>query len=249
MSENFEQIYNVVCMKWGKKYDCEYVNKLYRMCLRNTTVKFRFICYTDDASGIDERVEIKSLPEMNLPSGPERGWLKLSMFKRDLDIPQARTLFLDLDTVIVGNIDEYFTVDGDLVLVKHRRPSKKQGIGMTSVFRFEPHTHPEVYENFVSNIDKVKASYRHEQAYLCGFSSERGFLSLFPAIWNPSFKHNCMRFFLMGLFFEPILPEGAKMIIFHGNPTPAMAMRGEIKGWRKFVRFLKTPKWLIDNWC
>ena len=249
MSGKSEQVYNVVCMKWGTKYDCEYVNKIYRMCMRNTTVKFRFICYTDDASGIDENVEIKPLPEMNLPSGPERGWLKLSMFKRDLDIPEGRCLFLDLDTVIVGNIDDYFTIDGDLVLVKHRRPSKKQGVGMTSVFRFEAHKHPEIYENFVSNIDKVKSSYRHEQAYVCGFSSERKFLSLFPAQWNPSFKHNCMRFFLLGLFFEPKLPTGTKMVIFHGNPTPAMAMRGEIKGWRKFIRFLRTPKWLIDNWC
>lgn len=235
-------------MKWGTKYDSGYVNKLYSMCARNTTLPFRFICYTDDPAGICAGVEIKPLPQMDLPGGPERGWLKLSMFKADLDIPEARTLFLDLDTVIVGNIDDYFTIDGDLVLVAHRRPSKKQGVGMTSVFRFQPHAHPEIYNYFIANTALVKASYRHEQAYVCDFSAKRGFLSLFPRAWNPSFKHNCMRFFLLGLLFPPKLPEGAKMVIFHGNPTPAMAMRGQINGWRRFVRFLKVPKWLVENW-
>ena len=243
-----DSVYNVVCMKWGTKYDSGYVNKLYNMCRRNATVDFRFICYTDDPSGIGAGVLVKPLPQMDLPSGPERGWLKLSMFKDDLDIPEGRCLFLDLDTVIVGNIDDYFTIEGDLILVAHRRPSKKQGIGMTSVFRFEAHRHGEIYDYFVNNIGKVKSAYRHEQAYVCGFASARGFLSLFPRAWNPSFKHNCMRFFLLGLLFEPKLPEGAKMVIFHGNPTPDMAMRGEIKGWRRFFRFIKVPKWLEENW-
>ncbi len=243
-----QTVYSVVCMKWGKKYSPEYVNKLYNMCRRNISLKFNFICFTDDPSGIKEGVEIKPLPKMKLEAGPERGWLKLSMFSPDVDIPSGRCLFIDLDTVIVDNIDDYFKVDGDLVLVKHRNPSATQGEGMTSVFRFEVGAHPQIYENFMRNSASIKRQYRHEQAYVCGFSKAHNFLSFFPEQWNPSFKHNCMRFFLLGLFLEPKIPSGAKMIIFHGNPTPDMALKGKIKGIKKLFRFVKPPKWLAEYW-
>ena len=43
-------------------------------------------------------------------------------------------LFLDLDTVIVGNIDEYFKIDGEFFVIEHWRPSKKHGVGETGVY-------------------------------------------------------------------------------------------------------------------
>jgi hypothetical protein len=40
---------NVVCMKWGRLYGPEWVNKLCGMVARNTTWKVRFVCLTDDS--------------------------------------------------------------------------------------------------------------------------------------------------------------------------------------------------------
>lgn len=114
--------YTVICMKWGDKFGPEYVNRLYSMVSRNLTLPFKFVCFTDNGAGINRNVEIRPLPDMALPDGKERGWRKLSTFRDDIGL-SGRVLFLDLDTVIVGNIDDYFTLDGDFCLMAHWSPS------------------------------------------------------------------------------------------------------------------------------
>ena len=47
----------ILCMKWGTKYGPEYVNRLYAMVRRNLTGDFRFVCLTDDGTGIRSEVE------------------------------------------------------------------------------------------------------------------------------------------------------------------------------------------------
>jgi hypothetical protein len=71
---------NVICMKWGTKYGPEYVNRLYRGVQKHLSRPHRFVCFTEDPAGIDPGVEIKPLPSLGLPPGPERGWLKLATF-------------------------------------------------------------------------------------------------------------------------------------------------------------------------
>ena len=44
---------NVVCIKWGNKFGADYVNSLYRMVEKNLTIPHRFVCFTDNAEGID----------------------------------------------------------------------------------------------------------------------------------------------------------------------------------------------------
>ena len=240
--------YTVICMKWGNKYGCEYVNRLYNMVARNTTVDFKFVCFTDNGDGIDPNVEIRPLPDMDLPEGPERGWRKLATFRSDIGL-EGRVLFLDLDTVIVSNIDDYFRLEGDFYVIKHWYPSKKQGVGQTSVYRFEAGKNQDLYDYFMANIDKVKSEYRHEQAYVTTELHKRGLLKFWPEHWMPSFKYKCMRPFPLCYFFDPILPPDAKIIVFHGNPTPDQAMAGKTKGFFKGIfRYVRTPQWLRDCW-
>ena len=40
----------------------------------------------------------------------------------------------------------------------------------------------------------------------------------------------------------------AKMVVFHGNPTPDQAMAGKTKGLKGIIRHVRTPQWLKDNW-
>ena len=64
---------NIICMKWGDKYDASYVNKLYNMVSRNLIREFRFICLTDNNSGLLSSIESYEIPKLNLPEGiPER---------------------------------------------------------------------------------------------------------------------------------------------------------------------------------
>ncbi|MBO7520911.1 MAG: hypothetical protein J6T16_01555, partial [Opitutales bacterium] len=168
--------------------------------------------------------------------------------KRDVGL-HGRILFLDLDTVIVGNIDEFFLIEGDFIYVKrYWGKSKTQGPGLTSVFRFEAGKFDYLYDYFISNMAEVKSKYRHEQAYVGGMLGERGELNFFPQEWMPSFKHGCILPFPLCFFASPRLPKGAKMIIFHGNPTPEQAMKGEVYGLKKLFRHVKPPKWLAEHW-
>ena len=76
---------NVICMKWGDKYDASYVNKLHNMVSRNLAREFRFICLTDDNSGLSSAIEAFDIPKLNLPKGiPERGWTKLVTFSKNI---------------------------------------------------------------------------------------------------------------------------------------------------------------------
>ena len=52
---------NIVCMKWGTRYGPEWVDRLYGMVMRNTSWTVRFVCLTDDGTGIRPEVEIKPL--------------------------------------------------------------------------------------------------------------------------------------------------------------------------------------------
>ncbi|CAC9594638.1 PMID: 11481431 [uncultured Gammaproteobacteria bacterium] len=68
---------NIICMKWGDKFPAEYVNRLYGMVSHNLSLPFRFVCFTENDSGIRNEVEIQPLPKLDLPvnlaDAPERG--------------------------------------------------------------------------------------------------------------------------------------------------------------------------------
>jgi hypothetical protein len=156
-------------MKWGDKFPSEYVNRLYAMVSRNLSIPFRFVCFTEDGSGIRNEVEIQPLPELDLPVNladtPERGWRKLTVFKEGFGGLNGKTLFLDLDVVIVDNIDAFFTVKGDF-LIAHDKKNPTKIEGNSSVFRFEIGQYSQILSHFEQNSEQVKSEVRHEQAYL-----------------------------------------------------------------------------------
>lgn len=110
---------NVLCVKWGDKYDAQYVNKLYDMVSANYAEDFTMHCYTDDATNIDSHIKIIPIPEDN---ELEIWWNKLCMFKKDFgNIPSGeQILFFDLDLVIQNDIQPILDCqkDGKLTMLK-----------------------------------------------------------------------------------------------------------------------------------
>ena len=127
-------------MKWGNKYPADYVNTLYSMVNRNMSRPFRFICLTDDPSGIEAPAETFPIPELSINlEGPERGWKKLSVFSKELYNLSGRVLCLDLDLIITGPLDDLFDHPGDVLII--RDWLKKDGTGNSSVYRFNVGAH------------------------------------------------------------------------------------------------------------
>lgn len=106
---------NVVCLKWGDKFSHEHVNRLYRMVRKNFKDDFNFICYTENANGIDRNIIIQDLPDYDL----ENWWWKLTLFQYSTKTP---TIFLDLDVVIQNDITHFknYCVEDMLCLIKAR---------------------------------------------------------------------------------------------------------------------------------
>jgi len=236
---------NIICMKWGDKFSAEYVNRLYAMVYRNMKNSFRFVCFTDNSIGIRSEVEIQELPELELPpESAERGWRKLTVFKKDFGGLSGTALFLDLDVVIVGNLDVFITYPGEF-LIAHDKKNLSKREGNSSVFRFEIGKHAEILEYFEQNFMQVKNDVRHEQAYLSREIEKLGKLKFWPDEWVPSFKYKCCPSWIKSWFISPSIPNGARIILFHGLPNPPEAIIGRSGKW---YRHIKPSPWIRDYW-
>ena len=120
-------------MKWGTKFSPEYVNLLAAMVRKNLTVPHRFVCFTENAEGLDSRIEVRPLPEMNLDARlPERGWRKLTVFQDRLDDLVGQALFIDLDVLIWDNLDCFFELDGAFRIIQDwNLPGRRASLGKT----------------------------------------------------------------------------------------------------------------------
>ncbi|TAG31290.1 MAG: glycosyltransferase [Verrucomicrobia bacterium] len=235
---------NVICMKWGTKYGPEFVNRLRSMVRRHLARAHRFVCFTDDGTGLDADIEVKPLPPMNLPPGKERGWLKLATFNRPLADLSGTTLFFDIDVVIVDSIDCLFEHPGEFCII-HDWNKPWRITGNSSVYRFEAGAHPDILTHFVNNIEQVKREVRNEQEYLTREIHRQNKLTYWPKDWCVSFKYGCMPVFPLNFFKVPTIPPGARVVVFHGLPNPDDAVIGKGKGIRRYVR---PTLWISEHW-
>jgi hypothetical protein len=236
---------NIICMKWGTKYGPEYVNRLYGMVRRNLRGDFRFVCLTDNAQGVRAEVQCLPIPPLDLPLGiPERGWTKLVTFGERLGDLQGTALFLDIDVVIVGALDDFFEQSGEFLIIHdYKRPWRVTG--NSSVYRFELGAHPDVLRYFRANVDAIRRRFRNEQAYLSDFLHIQGKLQYWPAAWCPSFKYHSIPAWPSNYWRKPFVPEGARIIIFHGECNPPDALAGRRN---RALRFIRKASYVGEYW-
>ena len=168
MVQTTQQQRHILCMKWGTKYGPEYVNRLYAMVRRHLSGDFRFVCLTDSSEGVRPEVECLPIPDLNIHLAPgqrDGAWKKLTTFERDLHGLKGQALFLDLDVVIVGSMDEFFTLPGDFRII-HDYPRfwrfGERIVGNSSVYRFELGAHADVLDYFRAHTEEMRAKYRNE---------------------------------------------------------------------------------------
>ena len=156
---------NILTMKWGDFYGPHYVNRLYWMVKRNLNRSFRFLCYTDDSTGIIPEVECHPMIDVKYsPDCPDRRWNKLGVFREGGGISdlEGACLFLDLDTLVVDSIDCFFDyAPGEFCLCtlpdtpwrELKYKLKKSPIcGSTTVFRFETNTLCNLFSKILNKI-------------------------------------------------------------------------------------------------
>lgn len=214
---------NVVCLKHGTKYGPDYVNKLYNMIQRHLTVPHRFVCFTENRTGINDQIEI-----INLPNLPIQGWwYKPYIFKQG-HFPEGDTvLYFDLDMVIVNNINHFvefmspqFVGLQDVGRV-FRPGYNKLG---SAVMRWPANRYHDIWDKLENNFAAAR-KFHGDQDWI--WSLYGGEIKFFPEPWIRSYKWEIRtRDELQGLgrnsFFktvrDPVIPTSCAVLAFHGNP-------------------------------
>lgn len=247
-----DQPVNVICFKWGTRYGVHYVNNLYAGVKKHLHRPFRFICVTEDPSGLTEGIESVPIPENpGHPNWPNV-FLKLLITADGFAGLQGPTLFFDIDIIITGDIDCFFDYKlGKNVIIHNwieRRKTmfrKRPEIGNSSVFRFEAGKSQYICDTFLKEKDRAidRSIFVTEQAFLTYAMKERYW---WPEEWVRSFKRHSMRPFPLNLFLAPVLPKDTRILVFHGRPDPDQALVG-FKG-KHPNRHSRPAPWISNYW-
>jgi hypothetical protein len=247
---------NVVCMKWGTRYGAHWVNRLYGMVRRNTTWTIRFVCFTDDTAGIRPEVECQPLPKVRFDPAIGKYWPKLGLMQEGLGGLAGMTLFLDLDLVIIGSLDPFFTHEGRFCIIREWK-DPHLGFGNSSVVRYFIGEERGVLDKFYATPpDVIRDRYDFkEQNFLTKAVDE---VTFWPDDWCVPFSLACLPHNRVLRFFStPKMPAGGKILVFFGSITPESAMRGEHeikkrvgtgRPFRPTRRRFRPAPWIADHW-
>jgi hypothetical protein len=192
--------FTVACVKSGSKYGPEYVQKLQSMVARNLSLPHQFLCLTDDANGLDcETAKLDTLLH--------GWWHKLTLFRADPYGIQGRILFLDLDVVIVGPLDDLVLYPAPFAIPRDFMSSSYASCSFT----LDVGALPQVWEQF--DFNETPKRYYGDQDWITAAAPGA---AIYPKEWVVSYK----------LAAKDGPPVNARVVAFHGLPKMA-----DCNGW------------------
>jgi len=208
---------NIICVLWqgkfrGRDYTVQDVSRLYRMACKWTKQPFDFTCLTnvsylefeplmESARQVEKPADhiILSKLNFNLPGW----WSKLELFRKNL--LNGRSLYLDLDSIVCGNLDEVFDYPGSLVFASpiplngnkgslsiHTGNSQHLTRDGLVVTRFQSSIIVWDANSFILDYDTIENGikpYRGDQDFLGEYVKDAEIL---PQLWMDKLKH-CMK--------------------------------------------------------
>jgi hypothetical protein len=215
---------NVLCLKYGTKYSADYVNKLYNMTQRHLTVPHRFVCFTENSTGLNPNIEIRSLPHDSSIKG---WWWKTFLFKADHFAKGDVNLFFDLDIVIVNNIDKLVTHPGTFLGFEdpgkiYSRTSRLN----SSVMRWSSGEYSDIWQTYLTDRQQSRGLHG-DQDWI--WRLHQNAIAFYPDKWIQSYKwqvrshSELQRFGAVQKFKDvknPTIDPETSILVFHGTPNP-----------------------------
>jgi hypothetical protein len=218
----------IVCLKHGRKYTSDYVNTLYNMAKRHSTVEFKFACFTEDASGIHPDIHIFPLPDTQ---GVKGWWYKPYFFNPELPVT-GTILYFDLDVIIFRNIDYLWTYEPEsfCIIRDFNRCSVPSWNRMnSSIFRINTGQHSHVWKDFVKDPSVGIKRMHGDQDWIFFKTKDKSY-KFWPDEWIQSYKWEMRKkpamardkqgvrnFMTAG---EPEILPTTSVAVFHGDPNP-----------------------------
>lgn len=201
----------VACVyKPGGGFSDEYVTRLRDTVAKHCRAPYEFVCLTTQP-------RIKGVECLPLHGGRIGYWNKLALFKRGL-FP-GPVVYLDLDTMIVGDVTDIFTYEHEFTAMANLKPARYQADVLNSAFMaWDGREDLSCVD--VSPISRDERE-RYEQEYTRW--GDQGFIQdHLPRPWTPiqhifpdricSYKWHVRR--------QGFIPKGVSIVAFHGKPRP-----------------------------
>lgn len=244
----------LLSLKYGTRYPADYVNVLFNACRKAMRGPFRFVCLTDDATGLLPGIEALPIPDVGLtPEEWYRGgiWPKLGIYDRHLHGLTGRCLFIDLDMVVVSDLDAFFERPGSFIGINETSAWGQDPNGApklcSAIIAFDAGSLAHLAEGFTANKAQILSSFRTEQDYTAATLPG---ISYWPDDWVISFKRKLRQPLGLDLFLDPKAPPlGTKVLAFHGTPRPIDLINREKLFWDRFPHMGHgRVGWLARYW-
>jgi len=198
---------NIICLYWtgdfrGRDYTASDVERLRQSVDKHIDRPYEFYCLTNDMKSEmpAKKIELKH----NWPGW----WAKMELHRSDL--PEGRTLYLDLDSHVVGDLSPILDYPGNLVMFNSRLATMhKSTPGVVSRYQaatmlFDPGSVSGIYDRFRRHPNHYMSRYRSDQDIMGVWIPDQ---PTFPDHWME--KLNLCR-------HRTVPPEG--VIIITGRP-------------------------------
>lgn len=233
----------VICWKWRAagyrhQFAAAHVETLRAMVARHYARPHRFVCITDDPTGLtcealplwSDHARLRNASGDHLPSCYRR----LKMFAPEMAaVLGPRAISIDLDVALVGDVTPLWDRPEDLVLwvPRQHRPNQING----SMILFTPGSQARLWEEF----DGTRASRTTAAGYI---GSDQGWISYCLggkfARWTPA--DGVMRYGDLrkrkGTVMQASLPAEARIVFFTGPRKP----------WDRATQ--QEAAWLPEHW-
>lgn len=261
MTETKKTPAHIICIKWGTLYDAEDVNTLYAMVKRNTHHHdICFHCFTDRSEGLHPDIIIHDLPQLDVDNIEDI----IPIYNKEVALCDdnlgglrgERVLFFDLDVIITDEIDSMISYpqDDQFVIINDWN-TKGDHVGQATCYSWRIGSLGFVKTDFETDPYAVmKAFGTASQHYLSSKVIEKwGSLNFWPESWCKSFKKHALPKWPERLWKQAELPEGTKILAFHGNPKIQAAIDGV---WSKdpmpvhkyIYKTIRPNPWIENYW-
>ena len=208
------------------------------MVERHLTLPHRFVCLTEDPTGLNEEIETKPLLRKELKDS----YTKFELFEKELHDITGQILFLDLDVVINNSIDDLFLFEPDAEFVGIK--DWEIDCINASCMRFNAGEHSYIIDNWFEALRTRFTAEEYFDKTLNGKKNLYHDLNSFPPVvyrgdqeWttNQLKEHNVDIVYYPSDWLQSYTcgyDMNSKIVVFHGTPKPH-----EVK-----------DTWVKENW-